>query len=363
MVKKKKGMEMHRLIFIVLLALVLGLAMLNVAKAKGWLIPPSGEIQIYENTVVLGSMTTEQKIAQMVVGIGTPENRLAWQNMDLGGIYLYARETDHIFRQTIIDYQYGMTIPFFVTADFEGCFNPFTALTLSKPNSEIKTIGEAFEKGAEDGAFMSDLGFTLNFAPVVDLDDSIWGCRAFPGDKEGIAALAQAYTLGLQDQGIIATAKHYPGKTLVVRDPHKFVVAAEIGDDDIFPYEFLASKGDVKAIMVSHLITVGSVDSSGVPAVVSPSVMAGIRSSYDGLIISDEIHMLGLRNFYDTVDDMYIAVFAAGNDVILNFDTDPNEVYRMIKLIASAVDDGVISEDQIDASVIRILEAKGFEAD
>ncbi len=112
--------------------------------------------------------------------------------------------------------------------------------------------------------------------------------------------------------------------------------------------------------MVSHIITTGEVDSEGIPSVVSPKVYADIRKEFDGLIISDEIHMLGLKSFYENLDDMYIAVFKAGNDIVLNFDRDPNEVYRMIKVIADAVRRGEIEEDQIDASVTRILEAKGF---
>ena len=76
--------------------------------------------------------------------------------------------------------------------------------------------------------------------------------------------------------------------------------------------------------------------------------------------MSDEIHMLGLKKFYRSVDEVYIAVFKAGNDVVLNFDKDPNEIYRMIQIVKGAVERGEIPEAQIDASVTRILEAKGF---
>ena len=85
-----------------------------------------------------------------------------------------------------------------------------------------------------------------------------------------------------------------------------------------------------------------------------------LRQDFDGLIISDEIHMLGLKKFYNSIDEMYVAVFKAGNDVVLNFDNDPNEIYRMIQLVKVAVERGDIPEAQIDASVTRILKAKGF---
>ena len=73
--------------------------------------------------------------------------------------------------------------------------------------------------------------------------------------------------------------------------------------------------------------------------------------------------MLGLKDFYPSIDDMYIAVFAAGNDLVLNFNEDPNEIYRMIIIVREAVESGEISEEQIDASVTKILELKGFNVE
>ena len=204
------------------------------------------------------------------------------------------------------------------------------------------------------------MGLNVNLAPVVDLGDTIWRCRTFPGDEKQVAEFAEAYTQGLQAQGLIATAKHYPGKTLVVRDPHKFLVGAEIDEKDIYPYLYLAQRGNVKSVMVSHLITTGAVDSQGIPSVVSSKVIADLKQRYKGLVISDEIHMLGLKNFYPTVDEMYVAVFAAGNDIVLNFDKNLEELHRMISIVAAAVREGRIEESQIDTSVTKVLMAKGL---
>jgi len=356
-----KSWKKEKKVFVFLLIIALALSTFSIIKTKGWLIPKQPDLKVVNNTVYLDTMTLEQKIAQMVVGIGHRDNLVAWKNMQIGGLYLYSLGNAHIFNNTIIDFQYEMPIPFFITVDLEGCFNPFANFKNFTSASDIGNLGEAFEKGFKEGKFLNELGVNLNFAPVVDLDDQIWKCRNFPGNKEGISEMAQAYTLGLQTQDVIATAKHYPGKTLVVKDPHKYLVAAKIDGDDIFPYKYLANKGDVKAIMVSHVITSGEIESEGVPSVVSEKVIKELRQYYDGLIISDEIHMLGLKKFYENIDDMYIAVFRAGNDVILNFDKDPNEVYRMIQVVVKAVEDKKISKEQIDNSVIRILEAKNFK--
>ncbi len=341
-----------------LLVLVILLASLNAAKAKGLLIPRQPELEVINGAVTLKTMTLEQKIAQMIIVNGDPINREVWKRMQVGGAHLFAMQNAFLFKQTVQQYQDGMKIPLFITVDLEGCLNPFSNFQQFPSASETEQIGKAFEKGAGEGKFLSSLGITINFAPVVDLRDQIWKCRSFPGDDKQIAELAEAYVLGLQKEGIIATAKHYPGKTLEVGDPHKVLVAATIDEEDISPYISLADSVD--GIMVSHVISTGEVDSGGIPAVASSAVIDHLKKNYSGLIISDEVNMLGLKDFYATVDEMYIAVFQAGNDLVLNFNTDPNEIYRMIQIVAQAVRDGEIEEDNIDLSVRKVLEAKGF---
>lgn len=347
--------------FAILLILVFVLGSVSIVKAKGWLIPKQSEVKVDNGVIRLNSLSLEQKIAQMVIVQGDVTSRQAWKNMQVGGIHLFARQNDHVFRNTILDFQYKQKIPFFVSVDLEGCVNPFQNYKRFPAASDIKEVGGAFTKGFREGEFLKDLGVNLNFAPVVDLNDDIWKCRAFPGDEKIISEKAQAYVLGLQNNGVIATVKHYPGKTLVVRDLHKFVVNAEISGMDIEPYKYLFDKGDVKAVMVSHIITNGEIDSEGVPSVVSKRVVDNIKAEFEGLIISDEIHMLGLKSFFNNLDEMYVAVFKAGNDIVLNFDANPNEVYRMIQVVRNAVFRGDIPISQIDASVTKILEMKGFK--
>lgn len=355
---KKKDIQIKVMYALLILIIVLGL--LNIATAKGYFIPQQGPVDVNDKIVNLQELTLEQKIAQMIVATGIVENYWPWRNMQIGGIHLYSRQNENIFNNTIVDFQSQMDIPFFITADLEGCVSPFGFIREFTPASEIDSVEKAFQKGVEEGKFLHRLGFNLNFAPVVDLKDDIWKCRSFPGNEMEIADIAQAYLTGLQTQEVIGTAKHYPGKTLIVKDPHKYVVAAEIGKKDVYPYQYLVEQGEVKAIMVSHVISSGQIDSEGVPAVVSKKVLDDLRKDFEGLIISDEIHMLGLKKYYNSLDEMYVGVFKAGNDVVLNFDSNPNEIYRMIQVVKAAVERGEIPESQIDASVTRILEAKGF---
>ena len=353
-----RNLQRQKVIFISLLVLILALGSLNLAKAKGWLIPSQLSPEIHEHTIYLDSLSTEQKIAQMVVVAGSSQNMLAWKRMQLGGIHVFAMQDAQVYQNLIFEFQQDSSIPFLVSVDLEGCISPFASFRNFTYTKNIHSTQQAYTVGAEEGKFLSSLGVTLNFAPVVDLQDTIWGCRTFPGNETSIAQLAQAYVLGLQSQQILATAKHYPGKTLVVRDPHKFLVTAEIDERDLYPYAYLTP--DVNGIMVTHIIPSGALQSD-VPAVANPLIIGALQQNFSGLIITDEINMLGLKKFYPTLDDVYVAVFSAGNDLILNFNEDPNEIHHMIQVISQAVDDGRISQARIDASVRRILEAKGLK--
>lgn len=353
-----KQLRLQKVLFIFLLSAVLVLGVLSILKTAGLLIPTQPQPLIEGKTIVLDSLTLEQKIAQMVIVAGQKWNLNAWQKMQLGGIHLYAKASEEVFRGTIEEFQNGMNIPFLVSVDLEGCQNPFAAFKNFTVAVDVATGDQAFTKGKEEGAYLSSLGITLNFAPVVDLEDTIWKCRSFPGDVQQITDLAEAYVSGVQSESVLATAKHYPGKTLVIHDPHKYLVEAAISEDDVYPYEKLSSS--VKAMMISHIISSGAVDSQGVPAVASSDAVTDLRDNFTGLIITDEINMLGLRKFYPTIDELYLAVFTAGNDLVINFNEDPHEIRRMILLVRDAVLRGDIDEDRIDASVRRILTAKGF---
>ncbi|MBT3814134.1 glycoside hydrolase family 3 protein [Candidatus Woesearchaeota archaeon] len=358
--QKKSRWSLQQKVFLVLIIIVLTLGSLNVAKAKGWLIPEQPEIIIVDNTILLDSLTLEQKIGQMVIVHGGLWNLKPWQDMQLGGIHHFAMQTPELFQDITAKFQEDMQIPFFVTADLEGCWSPFSNFKQFVPVNEINTTGEAFEKGSIEGKYLKELGFNFNFAPVVDLDDQIWNCRAFLGNETQITQLAEAYAIGLQNEGIIATAKHYPGNTLVANDPHKGLVIAEISSEDQYPYNYFSEKGNIQAVMVTHIIAFGEVDSKGVPSVVSEEAVGQLKDEYSGLIVTDDTMMLGLRNFFPSTEDMYVAVFKAGNDLIINFDEDPNEIKHMIEVVQGAVLAGEIPQEQIDDSVKRILEAKGF---
>jgi beta-N-acetylhexosaminidase len=142
-------------------------------------------------------------------------------------------------------------------------------------------------------------------------------------------------------------------------DLHKYSVYASVDANDLLPFEN-AIKNNVSAIMVSHTIVNGFLDSEAKPSDVSVKLVGGLRNGFTGLIVTDEINMQGLKSYYSDDDAMYVDLFKAGNDLVLNFNSDPRVLDHMITVIENAVKSGEISEDRIDASVTRILAAKGI---
>lgn len=349
-------------ITIVLLVLIslLGIMNLdrdNVGMSVVNLVTEEKEFQIHNNEINLNSLTLRQKIGQMIFVLAKIEHKDLLQDMNIGGIYFWEKNGKEIYRTEIEYFQKDMEIPFFVGIDLEGCWNPFSSFVDFPAFKDIENEQEAYRVGEKKGKLMRELGFNINFSPVVDKEDTIWGCRSF---KNNVALNSVHYIKGLQSQGIIATAKHYPGNTLIGKDPHVDVAFSVVSESDLEPFRWAINNG-VKAVMINNLITTGEIDSEHRPSVVSGNVIRTLTKDFDGLILSDEVGMAGVNDFYSDEKRMYIDLVNAGNDVILDFKTEPWHLYKIISIIENAVESGEISEDRIDDSVIKILKAKGFK--
>lgn len=172
------------------------------------------------NTIDLDSISLEDKIAQTVITYDDHRFRDQFKNMVLGGIFLRTKPTKQKFKEAVKFYQKNSTIKYFTVGDLEGCVNPFEKFKKFTAFENIENETEAFHVARSEGKLMEQVGFNMNFAPVVDLKDNIWECRSFPGNYKEIANKSAAYVRGLQSYSVLATAKHYPGSTLESKDPH-----------------------------------------------------------------------------------------------------------------------------------------------
>jgi len=310
--------------------------------------------------ISLSDLTLQEKIGQMMMVKGN-EYDSRFLDLGVGGIFLSSQKTKEETKKLIEKYQENSKIPLLVSADLEGHWNPFPFFE-SKEFGDINTEDEAEQLGISHAEILKDLGFNLDFSPVVESKNKVWPGRSFTGQIHEIKSKSTSYIKGLQENGIHATAKHYPGGSMM-EDPHHFKVRAHIPQEELDLFNE-AIANEVSAIMIGHAIVTGAIDSEGRQATVSPEVISHLRKDFDGLIVTDAIGMWGLKwSYLFRSDKMFVDLAKAGNDVIL--DTHyifPN--YRRVKsginAIVKAVEKGEISERQIDESVTRILKKKGY---
>jgi beta-N-acetylhexosaminidase len=315
-------------------------------------------IIIEDDTVNLSSLTLEQKIAQMIMVRGD-EKDLDFNRLNVGGIFLDRQNASHEYKRLIEDYQEDSKIKLLVASDLEGAWTPFHNPKPEEifPNlSEIKNISQAREVGLKEGELLSDIGFNINFAPVAEYSDNAYGGRAFSGAKEQVAVKIAAYIEGLQTN-ILGTCKHYPGKGME-KNLHEVTDSENISKEDLYLFN-ICLKENISSIMIGHQIASGEViNSNGKPSSVSEEVISSINNSV--LIISDEINMQGLSSFYSDKTEMYADLINSGENIILDFDINSFELYKLIKNIKREVKEGDIDEQKIDNSVKKILERKGY---
>lgn len=310
----------------------------------------------------ISEMSLDEKIGQLMIVRPTDLNENYIKELHIGGIFLSKQTSKEDYVKYVDFYKNISNINLFVAADMEGYWNPFSYFYSSKNFGEINSYDESYKLGKSHGEILNELGFNLDFSPVVEIRNNIWPGRSFTGSEDEIKQKISGYIAGLHSENVLATAKHYPGGNLV-KNPHliKYKINATESELEMFD---VAINSSVDFIMVGHPVIYGSLDSNGKQATVSPEIVQNLREKFDGIIITDAVTMLGLRISYPfNFKKVYPDLILAGNDIIL--DTHVNSNYnKLIKRrneLKKSVLEGKISQERIDESVVRILEKKGYE--
>ncbi|AWW30472.1 glycosyl hydrolase [Echinicola strongylocentroti] len=221
-----------------------------------------------------------------------------------------------------------------------------------------------YDMGTEIARQFKELGMHINFAPVVDVNSNpnnpVIGYRAFGEQKEKVAKKAVAYMKGLQDHGVMANAKHFPGHGDTDSDSHYTTPVInnskeQIQDVDLYPYRQLI-KENLMSVMVAHLHIPSLGTTSGKPTTLTPAVVNDLLKKdmgFEGLVFTDALNMRGVSNLH-APGEVDLLALLAGNDVLLYAEDVP----KSKRLILQAVADGRISKEQIDTRVKKILKAK-----
>lgn len=318
------------------------------------------------------SMTLEEKVGQMFI-VRCPEENAAdtAAAYHLGGYILFARDFESNDPQLVTDniqsYQEVSDIPMLIGVDEEGGtvnrvsrYSAFRETPFQSPQALYELGGlELIESDTvEKSDLLLRLGINVNFAPVCDVsedpNDFIYA-RAFGADAAQTAEYVKTVVSAMKQEGIGSVLKHFPGygnntdtHTGIAYDNRSFDTFV---DSDFIPFQAGIDAG-ADMVLVAHNI-VNSIDSNR-PASISPAVHEILRNrlGFDGVIVTDDLSMDGIRDF---TDDQQAAVLAvqAGNDLICCTDYQ-----TQIPAVIEAVNSGEISEQQIDQAVLRILKMK-----
>ena len=322
----------------------------------------------------LGTMTLDEKVSQMIIP-QAPQATLSEMTSEkletapYGGYILMGENYRTLAktREFVQKLQSLAKTPLIITTDEEGGSVQRIANITNKAATDIpfmyqvgqtgdltkaKTVGRVL---AEE---LRTIGVNVDFAPDADVYsnpyNTVIGQRSFSSEAETVAKMSQALAEGLEENGVVATFKHFPGHGNTATDSHSALPVIEMTREeldkvDLVPFKNAISKG-AKMMMVGH-IALPNITGDNTPASLSYELTTGLLRNelgFEGLIVTDGLNMGALVNNYEEAEIYRMAVEAGADLLVLP--SDPELAVQTIK--------ENISEERIDQSVYRILSFK-----
>lgn len=325
----------------------------------------------------LSNLDLEQKIAQLfMIAAYSNRDESHYKEIDnfitkykIGGL-IFFQGTPSKQAQLTNRYQAKANIPLLIAMDAEWGLGMRLKNTISYPRQMVLGAMNdslaVYDLGKEVARQCLRLGVHVNFAPVIDVNSNpknpVIGTRSFGENKYRVAEYGIAYTNGMQDGGLIATAKHFPGHGDTDSDSHYTLPQLKhdkkrLSELELYPFKRLFADS-VLSVMVAHLNVPAYDSTENIPTTLSKNVVTDLLKDelgFDGLIFTDAMNMKGLSSNF-TPDEGNVQAILAGNDVLLY----PASIPKGIALIKKAVEEGKISETEIEERVRKVLRAKYF---
>ncbi|MFC7681891.1 beta-N-acetylhexosaminidase [Paenibacillus sp. GCM10028914] len=336
----------------------------------------------------VSDLTLEQKIGQMFIcGFDalTPNDHAKKLILDyhVGGIVYFRRNVKKLSQLSdlssslqelatssgqpplivSIDQEGGMV----ARIDHEGISRIPGNMALGAANSQEYT----YQVGRIGAQELRALGVNMNFAPCIDVNNNplnpVIGVRSFGEDPKAVAEHGVAAIRGYQEEGVSATAKHFPGHGDTSVDSHLGLASvphdrSRLDQVELYPFKE-AIKAKVEAIMTAH-VSFPAIEPDGIPATLSHAVLTGLlreEMGFSGLIITDCLEMHAISKGIGIPEGAVRAIEAGADCVLVSHRLSEQE--SAIQAVLNAVQSGRISEERIDASVERILSLKMRNAD
>lgn len=325
----------------------------------------------------MASMTLDQKIAQLIMIEVRPTYGAAHlasvkstiDKYDVGGVIFFKGDPLEQVKLTN-EYQKMSKVPLMVAIDGEWGLAMRLSNTTSYPYQMglggIRDNHVIYEMGRQIGRDCQRMGIHVNFAPVVDINNNpnnpVINYRSFGENKFNVAAKGWAYAKGMQDEKVIACAKHFPGHGDTDVDSHKDLPVIKhnmkrLEDVEMHPFKVLIDSG-VMSVMTAHLYIPAIDKRKNVAISISDKAINGIlrdKLRFQGLAFTDALNMQGVAKYHET-GALEVKALEAGNDILLG----PVDVGKAITMIKNAIDDGTLKLDYIENKVRKVLHAKYF---
>jgi beta-glucosidase-like glycosyl hydrolase/CubicO group peptidase (beta-lactamase class C family) len=359
------------LMLLILFFLAMG-PLMSLTPSEGVIVHPKEQSWVDS---VMAKLTPDQRIGQLfMVAAYSNKNEKHFQQVDtlvrrygIGGIMFM--QGGPVRQATLTNrFQSQAKVPMLIAMDAEWGLS--MRLDSSMHFARQMTLGALdddkyiYLMGREIALKMKRLGVSVSFSPVLDVNvnaaNPVIGSRSFGESKEEVTRRGIAYIKGLQDHGVMAVAKHFPGHGDTDTDSHHSLPIVphdikRLTEVELYPFKKSFEAG-VMGVMVAHLY-MPSIDSSrNVASTLSPAVVSGLlkdKMKYKGLVFTDALNMKGVSSYYKpgVVDLM---AFQAGNDVLLF----PENVPVAIAKIKEAIAKGQVKQEEVDQRVRKILHAK-----
>lgn len=345
-------------------------------------------VQAQDNVVeaLLDQMTLEQKVAQMfLISLFSDSPTLSERDLlrtwQPGGVVLLEKNVGNPAQTTRLTNELQRIVlesgglPLFIAIDQEGgpiahLRDGFTEWPAPMLLTATADEGLAYAVGMAQARELRAVGVNMNLAPVADLGtnplNTVIGRRAYGRLPAQVSPIISSLIRGLQDGGVLATTKHFPGHGDTASDSHLELPILPHSRDDLEKRELIpfiaAIQADSGAIMVAHIAfpELEPIDDKR-PASLSQTIVDGLlrqELGYDGLIITDALDMDAIDTTYSASQAAVMAIQAGNDLIIIGAHAGPEIQARAMQAVIKAVQDGNIDEARLNESVRRILKAK-----
>ncbi len=324
---------------------------------------------------IFTTLTPAERIAQLIIIRSNSDQNQAYydtiakfiERYNVGGICFFkggpigqANATNY--------YQKKAKTPLFISIDGEWGLNMRLDSASAFPRQ--MTLGALdndsliYSMGVEVAKQFKTMGIHINFAPVVDINSNpnnpVINSRSFGENKWKVAQKGIMYMKGMQDNGIITSAKHFPGHGDTDSDSHLTLPVIyhskeTIDTLDLYPFKELINNG-VTGIMAAHLFIPSYDTTKNTPSSLSKNIITNllkIELGFKGLIFTDGLEMKGVTNYFKS-GEIEVKALQAGNDILLL----PENVPIALKSIQTAIDSNLLSQTEMDEKCKKVLRYK-----